>query len=340
MVGNLVTHNTHDVVSVCDETDTDRQSNDSNLPKRDRSPRSDCCASRPSRVHSSPHTDGVTNIVGSVCERCGTGCDDLDERVEVFDLVLVLGSMCVNTVHTATFWSSEDTELSLVDVVVETVHTSNDNHCRKTVGKGLQVVQFVDRSCTWWVVVEPAHGPSKRSLVLSQLGVVLGTGGGQLHLVVGLSLLRRWCRTLDREASVWVWLRSDGWTAVWLDAVSGRDATCEASLGLSGVFIALTLALLGFGWAHDLATVLEDSVIWHLGLVRIWWSWSPEEHWSLEDVVQLKSVVLLHDLAVSVWDEEESCKQSKCETCSKCNTSDPAVQKSAQYTHTTVVCTY
>lgn len=93
VVGELVTHDLHDVVSVGDETDTDGQGHDGDLPRGNILLRLDSLAGLPCSVHTSPDTDGVSDIVGAVSERCGTGSDDLDERVEVLDLVLVLGSL-------------------------------------------------------------------------------------------------------------------------------------------------------------------------------------------------------------------------------------------------------
>lgn len=93
VVGELVTHDLHDVVSVCDETNTDGEGHDGDLPRGNILLRLYGLAGLPRSVHTSPDTDGVSDIVGAVGEGCGTGSDDLDERVEVLDFVLVLGSL-------------------------------------------------------------------------------------------------------------------------------------------------------------------------------------------------------------------------------------------------------
>lgn len=149
----LVTHDTHDVVTIRDEAETDGESNDSNLPQWHRGFRSDSLTSRPGRVHGSPDTNSVTDIVGSVSKGCGAGGDDLNKRVEILDLVLVLGCVFVHTFHAATFWSAQDTELRLVNIVVHTVESGDDNHCREALHEGFHVVYLVDGTCTWWVAV-------------------------------------------------------------------------------------------------------------------------------------------------------------------------------------------
>lgn len=173
----------HDVVTVSDETETDSQGNDSDLPQGHISLSAHSLASRPSRVHGSPDTDSVSDIVSTVRERCGTGGDDLNERVEVLNLVGVLRSMCVDTFHAATFRGSEDTDLSTVDVVRHTVQSSDNDLGRKTDKSCLHVVKLVDGTCTELVVVQSAHGPAQRCLLLSQLSVVLLASVGKENAV-------------------------------------------------------------------------------------------------------------------------------------------------------------
>ena len=151
----------HDVVTVGDETETDGQGDDSDLPKRDICLGADSLTGRPSRVHGSPDTNGVTDIIGTVCEGCGTGSDDLNEGVEVFDLVGVLGCIRVHTFHTTTFGSSKHTDLRTVDVIRHAVQSADDNLGREADEGSLHVVKFVDRSCSELVVVQSAHGPAQ-----------------------------------------------------------------------------------------------------------------------------------------------------------------------------------
>lgn len=164
--------------------------------------------------------------------------------------------------------------------------------------------------------------PSKRSFLLSQFSVVLSTCGGQLQLVIGLSLLRGRRGPLNR---VLVNRRADGRTAGGLDAVSSGDTAGDAALGLSGVFITatLTLTLLGFIRACHLTAVLEHCIVGHHGLVCVGRSRSPEKARALEDMVQLEGVVLLHDLAISVRDKEDRGKEGQRKSCSQSNTGDP-----------------
>lgn len=121
MVCELVTHDLHDVVSVCDETEANGEGHDRNLPKGNLLLRLDGQAGLPCAVHTSPNTDGVSDIVSTVSERGGTGSDDLDERVEIFDLVLIFGGVGVNSLHAAAFRGAENTDLGAMDIVVDTV---------------------------------------------------------------------------------------------------------------------------------------------------------------------------------------------------------------------------
>lgn len=107
----------HDVVTVSDETETDGQSDDSDLPQGHICLGADSLASGPSRVHSSPDTNSITNVVSTVGERRGAGSDDLNEGVKVFDLVRVLRSVLVHAFHATALRSSKHTDLSAVDIV-------------------------------------------------------------------------------------------------------------------------------------------------------------------------------------------------------------------------------
>jgi hypothetical protein len=102
----------HDVVSVSDETNADCQGDNGDLPKRNLLLGLGGVASAPGGVHTSPDTDGVTDIVGTVREGGSAGGDNLDEGVQVLGLVGILGSVSVNALHTTTFGSAENTDLS------------------------------------------------------------------------------------------------------------------------------------------------------------------------------------------------------------------------------------
>jgi hypothetical protein len=68
VVSDLVTHDLHDVVAVCDETKRERGGENSKLPDGDRSRGRRGLASVPGAVDDSPRTDSVTDIVGTVSE--------------------------------------------------------------------------------------------------------------------------------------------------------------------------------------------------------------------------------------------------------------------------------
>lgn len=68
MVGDLVTHNLHDVVAIGDETKRDGGRENGELPDWDRSLRLGSVASVPGTVDDSPGTDRVTDIIGTVSE--------------------------------------------------------------------------------------------------------------------------------------------------------------------------------------------------------------------------------------------------------------------------------
>jgi hypothetical protein len=128
VVGDLVTHNLHDVVTVGNETDGDGSGKNCELPDRNRSFSGSGISSGPGRVNDSPGTDRVSDIVGTVCEGCGTGSQDLDKRISVFDLVRVLFGVGVNTLHPVSFGGTRDTGLSSVDIVVKTVEGTTGDH--------------------------------------------------------------------------------------------------------------------------------------------------------------------------------------------------------------------
>lgn len=165
----LITHHTHNIIPIRDKPNTNRQSNNSNLPKRHISLRADRLTRIPSRIHRRPNTNSISDIIRPVRERCSTSCDNLYERVEVFDFVGVFWCVVVDTVHAFSFGGAEDSELGGVDVVVETVGEGDDDHGGEAVGEGFHVVEFVDGAGAWGVVVEAAL----------QVVLVSGFGSGE-----------------------------------------------------------------------------------------------------------------------------------------------------------------
>lgn len=183
MVGDLVTHDLHDVVTVSDETDRDGTGQYTDLPERHGELGFGGVTGVPCRVDDGPGSDRVTDIVGTVGERGGTGGKDLDERVGVFDLVGVFLGSVVNPGHSVALGSTVDTGLSGVDVVVQTVKRADDDHGGKTFGEESHVVSLVDRSGSHGVLVQCPHGPTERSLGLSHLGMHLLLAQSHLRLV-------------------------------------------------------------------------------------------------------------------------------------------------------------
>ena len=283
----------HDVVTVSDKSETDGQGDDGDLPQRNIGLGADSLASGPSGVHSSPDTDGVTDIVSTVGEGCGTGSDDLNEGVEVLDLVRVLRCMCVHTFHAATFRSSKHTDLRAVNIVRHAVQSSDNDLCREADESSLHVVKLVDGSSSELVVVKSAHGPAQRCLLLSQLSVVLLAGVGKQY-AVGF-------------ARVFVFM-------------SGRGPLLRRSLGIQGGnFLGIVVEYRSFGLdigsrALDVAGVLDDSVVGYLGELGIRRSSSAEERGTLDDIPDLEGVVLLDDLAVDEGNEEQGREDEQTES--------------------------
>lgn len=87
MVGDLVTHDLHDVVSVCDETEREGSRQDSELPKGNSGLGLRSVTGGPGRVDDSPRTDGVTNVIGAVSEGGSAGSENLDKGVGVLNFV-------------------------------------------------------------------------------------------------------------------------------------------------------------------------------------------------------------------------------------------------------------
>jgi len=110
----------------------------------------------------------------------------LNEGVKVLNLVSVAGSVGVHTSHTSSFGSSKNTDLSLVDIVVDTVHQCDNNASRDTLENSLHVVDFVDGTGTELVLVDGAHSPTERTAFLTKVGMVLFTSFLE-HTSIGFS---------------------------------------------------------------------------------------------------------------------------------------------------------
>jgi len=107
----------------------------------------------PSGIHACPDTNSVTNIIGTVGKRSSTGGDDLYVRVKMFDLVGVLGSVTVDTLHATTLGGVVDTDLGGVDIVVRAVQKGDNDHGREALDGGDQVVCLVDGASAELVLI-------------------------------------------------------------------------------------------------------------------------------------------------------------------------------------------
>lgn len=287
VVGDLVAHDLHDVVSISDETGGDCESDDCELPHWDRELGGGGLTSLPRRVDDCPWCNGVTDVVSTVCERCSAGGEDLDERVGVLDLVGVFGCVSVDTFHASSLGGSSNTSLCSVDVEVGSVESSDNDHRGDTLQGDDHVLGLVDGTLADLVLVEETHGPSKRTSALAKLDVkTLGTLG--LALLVG-----------DADS-----VGLDGGQAL-----------------LVGVFGVLDRALNG-GDLIIILIVLHNGVVGDLGLVGVGWDWASEEERSLDELPGLHVVVLADDSAIEEWKEEERGEDAEAGTSSDGDTSD------------------
>ena len=214
--------------------------------------------------------------------------------------------MIVNPSHSATLRRTENTDLRAMDIVVETVKSSDDDVGRETHQEALHVVQFVDLTSATTMCVQGSHSPSERTTGLSELSMMLLLCAGEQKAVL----------------QVWV-VASDGVLEARV-AVGGGDRLLVLSLLVIGdaeVLVASRRRFLnridvdGLGgegtWSGELAgflllvVVLNDVVVWYTSLSGVGRSLTSEEGRSLPEVGDLEGVVLLDDLAEDVGDEEE-----------------------------------
>jgi hypothetical protein len=258
----LLTHDLHDVVTVGDETKRQRSGENSELPNGNRGLGLRCFTSVPGTVDDSPRTDSVSNIVGAVSEGGSAGSEDLDERVGVLDLVGVLLSVAVDALHTATFGSTVDTSLGSVNVIVDTVESTDNNHSRDALESDEHVLLLVDLTSLDLVLVEVAHGPGERSTLVPELGV-------EALLTLGDELLVAELRVLGDNYA--------------LLSVVVHDTLFR---------VVVVLRLL------HLLVVLDNGVVGDNSSFGAFNSRAFEKKRSLEDVVPTNGVIALDDLGV------------------------------------------
>ena len=110
----------------------------------------------------------------------------------------VFRCMRIHALHTLALWGASDTSLGGMDVVVKTVEESYHNLGRKALAEqDLEVVKFVKRPSTHWIVVKTAHSPSEGTGVLHELRVQLGIALSDKLLVTRLLVHLRVCIDLS-----------------------------------------------------------------------------------------------------------------------------------------------
>ncbi len=280
----------HDVVPIGDEANADHRGRDTKLPQGDLGLGGAGLASRPRSVHTSPHTDGVADVIGTVRERGSAGGDDLDVRVQMLDLVGVLGGVAVDALHAAALGRVVDADLRGVDVEAGAVEEGDDDLGGDALDESDQVVHLVDRAGAELVDVEPAHGPAEGAARLAEVGVVALLGVLEKLLVLLLRVLELVVAAL---LAVGVGL--------------GRGVGLDLGDGV----------LLDGGRRVRVLTVrvLNDGVVGDLGdaVLGIGGSGALEEERAVEDHPPLKGVVLLDHAGVHEGDEEEGREEEQTE---------------------------
>lgn len=107
-------------------------------------------------------------------EGSSAGSQDLDEGVGVLDFVGVLLRGGVDTLHALTLRGTGDTTLRSVDVVVETVQQTADDHGRDALEESAHVAPLIDLTRAHGVITQESHGPTQRAAALQQLLLVAG----------------------------------------------------------------------------------------------------------------------------------------------------------------------
>ena len=217
----------------------------------------------------------------------GKGCrasgEDLDERVGVLDFVGVLLCVRVHTLHALTIGGASNTGLCGVDVIVETIESTADDHGRKALGEYLDVVKLVDLAGAHRVVTEGAHSPADGTAVLQELCT-------QLALALGRELFVAELCGLGRSNLLLVFL--------------GRVRDVHvSSLGLVGIIF--TDGFWRAGGGRPLLFLLDDGVVGNIGPVSIGRGWAFEEQRAQDEHPPLDRVVPPDNLCMHKGNEED-----------------------------------
>lgn len=253
MEGESVSKISHDVVTVCPETDNDSSGAISQDPDRNRSLRAGLTG-RPDEVDGSEGADCVRDVVGAVGKRGSSSGHDLEEGVEMLGLVVKVGGAGVHVDNV----TSESRFATLLgnNILVDSVHEGGPE--------------------SLWKVLWEIPWSNIGLLDVGKLGIGMGVGNlggleiGGLNLAIGNG-------TLEIMSGLEMLHVGNG---------GGLEVGAFKILA-SCVTLVIVLDDLNFGW---------------------WlWDWSAlEEEWTVENVVPLKSPVFLFELAVKVWNEENS----------------------------------
>jgi hypothetical protein len=275
----------HDVVAICHESKDERQNHDSDLPERHVLGSRRKATSAPSSVHTSPDANRVADIVGTVSEGRGAGGDNLHERVQVLDLVGVLGRVGVGALHPLALRRTLNTNLRCVDIVVSTVQKSDDDDSRDALDKVDQVANLVNGAGTHRVGMQVAHRPAQRVLLGAELGVVL-------------------LESLAHEDGV-----------VFLVDLALDGGLLAGSFGVDIVdILADTLGSRRRRLLDLRLVVLDDGKVGHLRLRRALGSRATPQKGSLDDLPPLEGMVLLDNLGVNEGQEEDGAEDAQAHT--------------------------
>lgn len=175
-------------------------------------------------------------------------------------------------------------------------------------------MELIDLTTAHCVVVKNAHSPAKRTLLCSELSVVLclSTCDKQAVMSLGVDAGRFVFQLGER-------LR-DG-LALFAKDVSFTAGRCR----LNNVKVLWLL----LAWNREISSVLlivlivlDDGVVGDASLLCIRRRLASVQSRALPDIPKSEGVIFLDDLGVDVWDEEQARKDEQAETNTKSNSDD------------------
>lgn len=271
----------HDVVTVGAETERNTDSKNSQLPDGNRGLGSSGLTSRPGSIDSSPGADGVTDIVGTVSEGSSAGSENLDERVGVLNLVGVLLGSGIDTLHTLTLGGTGNTRLGSVNIVVNTVQETADDHGRNALEEGGHVADLVDLTGSHGVVAKEAHRPAQGSAALQKLLTVTLLGLSHDFLVAQL----------------------------------GRLGVDELLLLVAGAGVLVVLINgTGVGRGFVVLIILDDGIVGNLGSLASGRDGTVEQQGTQNKHPPLDGVIPVEDASLDEGDEKDDGKKADTES--------------------------